>query len=285
MTVRLVAGLVFLLAVTRVQAQQHEHKMPPAIVELGGKEVAVPLSFVGGRPVVEVKISGKGPYRFFFDTGASGPVISKKGADELGLRPEGEAMVKSGGDGPNAKPIIANRVTIGELELGMARLREVMIVAMDRTRLGGDTAPVGVLSPNQLQHHLVTIDYPKKELRIRAGELPQADEKSIFSYLKGKPIPSLMVEVAGEKIEAHLDSGSGAGLSLPMKFGKSLPLEGELVDTKRKAARSVVTFRCGRGSSRGSLPSGSSGTSNLRFNSAMWCELPTWVRGSCSDLS
>jgi hypothetical protein len=231
---------ILLLAALPVTAQEHEHKLPAPLVELGGKDLTVPLTFIQGRPVVEVKINGNGPFRFYFDTGASGPVMSLKCADELKLKSFNDmpVRVRSGGDGPDAKPIEGKMVVIPDLELGTAKLHDLPIAAFDRARLGGDDAPVGVLSPNLFPEYLVTIDYPKQQLRIRPGALPAADGKTIFDYQKGKPIPSLVMTVAGREVEAHLDSGSGGGLSLPKSFADTLPLAAPAVDTKKRA-RSV----------------------------------------------
>jgi hypothetical protein len=230
-------ALVLVAGMAQAQVQQR-HDFPPPQVELGGGEVRVPLTFVGGRPVVEARINGKGPFRFYFDTGASGPVIGQKLARELDLEVIGAAAVKSGGDAPEKKPIPAEVVRLKEVELGGAKLAAVHVVAMDRAALGDKDAPDGVLSPALFRGYVVAIDYPKQEMRIRAGQLEQPDDKSVFAYQAGRPIPSIMLRVAGQEIEAHLDSGSGAGLSLPPKFAETLPLEGKLVDTGKKA-RSV----------------------------------------------
>lgn len=210
----------------------------PPTVALGEKEVRLPMTFRGGRPVVAARINEKGPYNFFLDTGASGPVLSEKLATELDLEVIGEVRVKSGGDGPDKPGIAAKSVLIGRLDLGAAKLTGVKIVAMNRDRLGGGDAPAGVLSAAMFPGYLVTLDYPKKEVRIRAGELAAPDDRTVFAYRDGRFIPSLTVTVGGEAIEAHLDSGSGAGLSLPTKVAEKLPLEGKPVDTGKKA-RSV----------------------------------------------
>ena len=40
---------------------------------------------MGGRPVVDLKINGKGPYRFVLDTGATATVIGEELSRELSL--------------------------------------------------------------------------------------------------------------------------------------------------------------------------------------------------------
>jgi hypothetical protein len=210
----------------------------PSRVTVEAGEARVPLTFVGGRPVVEARLNGKGPFRFYFDTGASGPVLSQKLAAELGAEVLGVAGVKSGGDAPDKEPISAQVVRLDQVELGGAKLADVRVVAMDRTRLGGPDAPMGVLSPALFPGYLVSLDYPRKELTLRAGQLGSPDDKTVFAYQPDRPIPSVLADVAGQEVEMHLDSGSGAGLSLPLRFAETLPLAGKPADTGKKA-RSV----------------------------------------------
>ena len=110
-----------LAAATVAAAPQHAEGPPR--VELGAEEVKVPLEFVGGRPVVAVKLNGKGPYRMYLDTGASGSVLSDKLARELKLPVLGKAGVKAGGDGPDKKPIQAEIVRLDRLDIGAAVVR------------------------------------------------------------------------------------------------------------------------------------------------------------------
>jgi hypothetical protein len=216
-----------------------QHAIPAPEIEMGADGVRLAMGSYGGRALVEARVNGEGPYRFFFDTGASGPVISQKLAEQLKLEVIGEAGVKSGGDAPDKEPIAAQLVRVDRLELGLAKLSAVTIVAMDRTRLRKDqNAPEGVLSPAMFPGQLVTLDYPKKEIRIRSGELGTPDGKTVFAYIDGRTIPSLLTTIGDRTIEAHLDSGSPAGLSLPTKVAGTLMLDGKPVD-KGKKARSV----------------------------------------------
>jgi hypothetical protein len=254
-------------------AAQREH-LPTPMVEIGKNEVRLPLTFSGGRPVVEVRLNGKGPYRFYFDTGASGPVMSQRVSKELGLKVIGVAGVKSGGDGPEAKPIQADIVDLHTIDFGSVKLLSVRMVAMDRAKLGGEDAPVGVLSPAMFRGHLenqgclVAVDYARKELRIRPGALPQPDNKTVFAYQPGMPIPSLKVRIAEQEIETHLDAGSGDWFTLPNRFGDTLPLEGKAVDTKQKAGSVSGQFPVREGKLKGSLAFGKFSYKNptLRFS-------------------
>src|SRR5271169_2150997 len=138
--------LCLLAAETALAAQEKTHVLPPPEIKMAKEGVSLPLSFVGGRPVVEAMVNGKGPYRFYFDTGASGPVVSKQLTKELGLKGSAEIGVSSGGDGPKSKPIPGELVQFQRVELGGAQIANLHIVAMDMGRIGNEDAPVGVLS-------------------------------------------------------------------------------------------------------------------------------------------
>src|SRR5262245_22904499 len=119
------ASLAALLAAALVaRAQDSRPHFPPPCITLRADEARVPLTFVGGRPVVEARINGKGPFRFYFDTGASGPVLGQKLAAEMGAEVLGAAGVKSGGDAPDKEPIPAQVVRLDQVELGDAKLTD-----------------------------------------------------------------------------------------------------------------------------------------------------------------
>src|SRR4029079_5044556 len=115
-----------------------------------------------------------------------------------------------------------------------------------------------------------------KELHISVDVLPASDGRTVFAYQKGKPIPSILVNVAGKEIETHLDSGSGGGLSLPKQFAKTLPPKGPATESKKKA-RSV------RGDwpfLMASSPSEHLLTTSRRLSSATWFAVATSERES-----
>jgi hypothetical protein len=255
-SIGLTLALLFIAESAWAQVRDQQ-PIPAPKIEMGADGVKLAMGSSGGRASVEARVNGEGPYRFFFDTGASGPVISQKLARQLKLDVIGEAGVKSGGDAPDKRPIAAQIVRMDRLELGAAKLSDVSIVAMDRSRLRKDQdAPEGVLSPAMFPGYLVTLDYPKKEIRIRSGELGTPDGKTVFGYIDGRTIPSLLATIGDRTIEAHLDSGSPAGLSLPTKVAGTLTLDGKPIDTGKKARSVSGEFPVLEGKLKGKLSFG-----------------------------
>jgi len=214
----LVLAVVGAAAAVGFAVHAQMHMAPPPQAEVPGGRTSTVMDDFGGRPVVEVTINGKGPYAFILDTGASVTVVDAALSQELQL-PAAGVHANSMGDGPAPQT-----VNIGELRLGEASLRGLLAAAMP---LGGffreQNAPRGVLSASVLPGYLVTLDYPGKRISLEKGELPGADEQTIFEY-PGGDLPTLPIQVAGHETRIHMDSGSPFGLVLPTKFLTQLPL-------------------------------------------------------------
>jgi hypothetical protein len=201
------------------------HTPPPEGLEMKEAQVIVPMESFGGRPVVSLRLDGKGPYKFVLDTGAGGSVVSRGLTDSLGLEASGDVRVGSPGGATNPGAF----VKVGQVEMGGVTLRGVTMVATDLSRVFSvPDAPVGVLSALVFVGNLVTFDYPKQEIRIQPGELPAANGRDVFEYQAEQHIPTMTIDVAGTKVEAHVDSGSGRGLMLPGALAKTVPLGGAL---------------------------------------------------------
>jgi hypothetical protein len=202
--------------------------------------VTLPMHWFGKKPVIEAKINGKGPYQFFFDTGAQGTVLGLDLVEELRLRVVGKGEVTS----PGGKGIPSKEVRFG-LEVGGLSVKDVSAFAFDRARLYRDpAAPKGVLSPRVFSGYLVIFDFPRERFLIRKGELPAADDVTIFECDRKQPIPAIPIDVAGRKVFAHVDTGAPGGLTLPLSMASQLPLAGKptVIGRGRRVDREVVVY-------------------------------------------
>jgi len=192
---------------------------PPDEVLIPDKGASLPMMEFDGRAVVDVKINGKGPYRFVLGTTANLTLIDSGLQKELNL-PQAEG-VAAGPSGGNA-PII---VTVEELRMGDATVRGFMGAVMPIAGLwtsGGPNPPRGIVSVNLFSGYLLTYDYPRKQFAIQKGELPKDDSVTTFSYSESRP--TVPLRIAGKTIRVQMDTGSGAGLMLANKFEKEVPL-------------------------------------------------------------
>jgi predicted aspartyl protease len=219
-----VMAFVGLLApARRGDAQYHPGPAPaPNSIEVPADGISLPMDDFGGRPVVDVEIGGKGPYRFIVDTGATVTVINPRLQEELALPAAPGMRAAAPGGGP-AHAILS----IPELRIGQMVIRGLTAVVLPGGPLKGENVPPGVLSGSSFPGYLLTFDYPRKRISIRKGELARSDSQSIFDYPEDGPLPTVPIRVAGREIRAHLDTGSGHGLTLPLKVIKELPLDSE----------------------------------------------------------
>ena len=190
--------------------------------------IDLPMLHFGNRPVVEVILDGKGPFPFILDTGAAGTVLDRGLAEELELPVVGEQHL---GSPAGREPMIVPVVKIGVLDVGGAVARELDAPTMDLpSLLRAPGAPRGVLSARIFADGLLTLDYPGERILIERGGLAPADGAEIFQYGEGDHLPTLTITVAGNPIEAHLDSGSPSSVTLPGAWMEKLPLKAAPVE-------------------------------------------------------
>lgn len=130
--------------------------------------VPTEISFrLGGpsKPVVLVpaSINGKGPYLFALDTGAGQTVLSSELANELGLK-QGEKKEAVGAGGK----VSVSMSMVDSIAIGAAKVDNLSVVITDLSLLRMATGEKldGILGYNYLKNFRVTIDYPKKLLRL-----------------------------------------------------------------------------------------------------------------------
>ncbi len=204
-------------------------------IEIPAEGASVLMLDIGGRPMVEAKINGKGPYLFILDTGATNTVIDSGLVDELSL---GERPMKE--------------VTIGAIKLSDVEADDGPITAMFANV---DRPPRGVLSALSFPGYLLTFDYPGKTITLRKGALAEADSRRSFSYSADEMLPTLPVKVAGHEAKVHLDTGAPFALALPTKYKEQMPLLAPAVE-KGKARTHAGEFPLYKGTVNGEIEIG-----------------------------
>jgi len=191
-------------------------------IEVPAAGTTVPMLDVGGRPMVDVRINGKGPYAFILDTGATFTAIDAELVKELSL--------------PAGPDVSSERVVrVDDFRIGDVVVHDFLAASLAGMLggLGGANPPRGVLSAAAFPGHLVVLDYPGKRVTIRPGALPAADKRRVFEYAASEALPVVPVRVAGHEYHIHLDSGSPGGVMLPMKYSAELPLAAPPVEVGR----------------------------------------------------
>jgi len=186
---KLKTAILILAGALPVVVQGQIHVGPqvptPAGIEVPRDGVTVPMQNMGGQPVVEIKINGKGPYRFILDTGAVTTVVSDELSRELSLTPPAGVQVASVGGGP--APAI---VVIHDLLIGDARLEGMIAAVMPLGGLlNGEDAPRGILSAANFRGCLLTSTIPASESRLREEPWKPPIPEAFFNTLKIKSCP------------------------------------------------------------------------------------------------
>ncbi len=203
-------------------------------IEIPAEGASVPMLDIGGRPVVEVKVNGKGPFPFILDTGATDTVIDSGLNDELSL-------------GGRIKELVIGAIKVTDLEV-----RDGPITAMFAKV---EKPPLGVLSAQAFPAYLLTFDYPRKKITLRKGALPDADGKKIFSYGADEMLPIVPMKVAGHDVNVHLDTGAPFALALPTRYKDQLRLTAPAVE-KGKARTPSGEFPTFKGTVDGDIEIG-----------------------------
>lgn len=178
--------------------------------------VIIPLDLTTQRPVVELQINGKGPFRFIFDTGASGSVIDANLATEAGLKVIGEDSLRTPGSDNviMSKRVKALMITFAGTDIS----KDATMNTMDLREM----LPVdGILSPDFFANYLITLDYPGSKLILESGELDKT-AKDVTPFTQKSGVISLDAFIAENKLEAHLDSGNPGGFDIPFSLKDQL---------------------------------------------------------------
>jgi hypothetical protein len=165
-----------------------------------------------------------------------------------------DRMRVSDGSGVNNREV--DTVRIDSLAIGDAAFERLRApVLSDGPKQDDDAEPYGTIGFELFRDYLLTLDYPKNELRIATGQLPPADGRTVLTYSLDFGTPHIEIDLAGRRFRASIDSGSAGGLTLPRPFAESLPLQGPL-RTTGKVASSLGVFDLFQGELAGDLKIG-----------------------------
>ena len=197
--------------------------------------VEVPLLGSGAdgsaRPAVEIRINGRGPFRFLVETGAAGVDLSPALADSLGLPLRGH------NDGP--------QFHVDSISVGAATFHDLTVSSLPPavTSLGVS----GVLGLALWRNLLLTIDYPAHKLRLSRDSLPSPDGQSILPLTRVSDFWGLPIRIGGHAFTGVLDTQNSRTLIVPPAVADQLAFDGGLqVIGKARGAFGTVDVKGGR---------------------------------------
>jgi len=185
----------------------------------------IPLDLTGPHPTAQLTVDGHAPFAVIFDSGAGANLFATAVAKDLGLPNEGEIQVGSPGA---SAPLVGFRTTLRHARLGDAEIKNAFAVVVDIPGAMGSIS--GAISPNAFSGRLVRFEFAASRALVldkAPGAVPSGPAYR-YAGEGGHALPAVEIEVAGKKILAHADSGSGHGLGFPLELAKQLPLLGPL---------------------------------------------------------
>ncbi len=120
------------------------------------------------------------------------------------------------------------------LAVGSGKPLNVSVRPTDMARIvpefGPATRPRGIISASVWPGHLVTLDFPRYQVGVEPGSLPDPNRRDVFTLKPDAPEFSVTLILASVVIPCRLDPLFPGGFLLPASYAKSLPLAGKLVD-------------------------------------------------------
>ena len=194
------------------------------------KEVHIPIDLSTQRPIIALNINGKGHYKFIFDTGAGRNFIDEELSKELKLEAIGKDSI--GSPGTN-RQVMSNRVLVSQISITNALTSKG--INMNTMPLRKMLPVDGVIGGFFFKNYLLFIDYPKSILKITQGELKK-NADGVIPFSKDSRILSTEISIAGNRLEAHLDSGNSGNIDIPFSLKDKLefikePIEDGIIRT------------------------------------------------------
>lgn len=154
------------------------------------------------RMTVPVTIDGKGPYRFFIDTGAQATVVTGRIKEDLSLEPSGRAMLVAMG----SKQVV-DTLEVDRLEFADRTLSGLVSPLLERKHIGAD----GILGLDSLQDMRVLIDFAEDRMSVADAE--QAKDNTGYEIVvRARARLGQMIitdaELDGVKVAVIIDTGA-----------------------------------------------------------------------------
>jgi hypothetical protein len=198
-------GSLALSGLMALAAQQTVHPKP-------GSAFSVPFELNNGHMFVAAYVNGNGPYRFGFDTGASGVGRADSRLVSLLSLPAVGQVANSDGIRTTSTTVVA----LASLKLGAMEKRNVEVPARDyNPNLNPGRAPMmGIISRDFFADRLVSIDYPSRTITFSENFL-RAGQAGVVSYTGSFVVPLCF---ASGCLNAKIDTGSSRGIVIPKEW-------------------------------------------------------------------
>jgi len=190
---------------------------PARAADSAAKRFTVPFELYKGHIYISAFVNGKGPYRFIFDTGASGMGrADRRLVSELGLQTVRQVQ---NSDGINTSAMIV--VAADSLRVGNLDKHQVELPSRDYNihRKTGEAPVMGLIGRDFYRDRLLTIDYPARTISFSNGRL-KPKGKGVVAY---KPSFAIPVCFSIGCFDGKVDSGSSRSIIITKDLVGRIP--------------------------------------------------------------
>ena len=202
---------------------------------------SVPFELYKGHILVNAYVNGAGPFRFGFDTGASGDGRADKQLTvALSLPAVGQRETSDG-----IKTAIVDAVSVKSIRLGPVEKHNVEFLSRDYNGGRQDEHTImGIIGRDFVADWLVTINYPKRTITFRHTHLRLGD-RGVVRY---GPSFSIPVCFAAGCFTGKVDTGSSRSIVVPkdlaLKLSAGVPVKvGQVKRTNSTATLYEMSLR------------------------------------------
>ena len=172
--------------------------------------VRMPIDVVDGRAYVQVRVNGKGPFRFAVDTGASGDAR----VDMVLVRSLGLPRTGAGTSADAIQTAAVEKVSLESLALGGLEKKHLQVTARDyRFRTAAEFS--GILARDFFADGLLVLDFPNRMLTFSPSSSLPRQAAGAIGYEKAFRIP---VQIGQQRVLGNLDTGADVSFVLPMSL-------------------------------------------------------------------
>ncbi|MFN2460094.1 MAG: aspartyl protease family protein [Candidatus Velthaea sp.] len=181
----------------------------------------VPFTILNNHVYVDVRLNGKGPFHFIFDTGGAN-LMDPAVAEEIGARVRGSTRIDGVGNASQAAQLAGvDSVRIGDAELTHQRF----IVTPSRAAFGAAEGPSvdGLVGAEFLARYVTSIDYERRELRFTDDAAAAGPDVQVLPLTVRAGHPRVPCRVAAVAAVCAIDTGSRLDVSVLKKFAGEHP--------------------------------------------------------------
>jgi hypothetical protein len=181
----------------------------------GSARTSVPFQLIDRHIYLNVRLNGKGPYRFVFDTGGSN-LVDPAVAKAINAVTSGSAQDSGTGAGTESY----SYTTIDSLQIGNAALRhQVFSVEPIRKGFGVD----GLIGFDVLARYVTTFDYATRTVTLAMPHAGRTSRGQSLRFVLWGTLPQVGCSIDGIASECTVDTGDAGSVQFFVPFVAAHP--------------------------------------------------------------